>query len=148
MRANSLNLRTDTELFEAILLLGKLLGFSRSVATVFALLYSGDTPLSVEELVEHSGLSKSAVSLALRDLLQMGAIQEKMLLGERCRYYAGMPDMALVAIEIVMAKLQYPLSELHDRVGDLSGSHGRITQVRNLLSMIDGALHDIQQAET
>jgi len=132
------------ELFEALLMLGKMLGLSRSVATVFALLYSAETPLTVEELVEATSLSKSAVSLALRDLMQLGAVQERTFLGERSRRYSGQPDLTQVARDVILARLRYPLSELRDKLHQSPFNHSRMEQVRNLLDAVDHTLTKIQ----
>lgn len=132
------------ELFEAILMLGKMLGLSRSVATVFAVLYSRDDALSVEELVDLTGLSKSAVSLAVRDLIQMGVVHEKIIVGERCRRYAGLPDLACAATEMALARLKSPLSELRQRLDNAAGSSARWQQARALLATVDDTLAAIQ----
>jgi DNA-binding transcriptional regulator GbsR (MarR family) len=131
---------TKSEAFEAILIIGKLLGLSRSVATIFAILYSHDDSLSIEELVEISGLSKSAVSLALRDLAQLGAVQEKGVVGERSRRYGGQPNLAHVVTEIVVSRLKYPLSELRDKVDTSQEAHRRLHQVQFLLNTFDHTL--------
>lgn len=136
--------QVDPTLFEPLLMLGKVLGLSRSVATVFAIVYSWDAPLTVEEIVDRSGLSKSAVSLALRELLQQGAIQEKMVLGERSRHYIGMADLQQVATEMVMARLRLPLSELRDMVADANSTECRVVQMRALLQTVDSTLASIR----
>lgn len=130
----------ETPLFEGLLILGKMLGMSRSVAAVFALLHSGESRWTVEEIVEASGLSKSAVSLALRDLIQMGAAQEVMALGERSRYYTGHPDLVESATEIFMAKIGYSLSEFRAKIENASGPQARLNQAHALLARLDEAL--------
>src|SRR5262245_18271114 len=87
------NTPTSREVFETLLILGKIMGFNRSVAIVFATLYSHHQAYSIDDLVAETNLSKSAVSLALRDLLQLQAIYEKGILGERSRYYGGLPKL-------------------------------------------------------
>jgi len=134
----------EANLFDPLLFLGKMLGLSRSVALVFAVLYSQDTPMTVEELVESTGLSKSAVSLALRDLLQIGAAQERMMLGARSRHYSGQPDLEAVAKDIMLRKLKYPLTELRDKLEGAAGSPVRSEQVRALLESIESALIRIE----
>ncbi len=136
-----------TELFEALLKLGKLLGLSRSVATVFAVLYTAEDALSVEELVDASTLSKSAVSLALRELGQLGAVQERLVVGERCRRYTGQDDLSAAAVGIVLARVKAPLDELHDAFEALPDTSRRTQQAGSLLQLVENTLHCIQQTE-
>jgi DNA-binding transcriptional regulator GbsR (MarR family) len=127
-------LYTQQDLFELVLLVGRLLGLSRGTASVFATLYSEDSPLTIEEIVACCGLSKSAVSLVLRDLIQMGAVQEKYFPGERCRRYCGYPDLERVTKDIITEKLQVPLAALSEKLDILEGSHTRLDQVRGLVN--------------
>jgi DNA-binding transcriptional regulator GbsR (MarR family) len=131
---------TPTELFDTLLALGKILGLSRSVATVFAVLYSHEESLSIEDLVEQTGLSKSAVSLALRDLAQLGAVQERGIVGERSRRYAGQAHLGEVVTEIVLSRIKHPLSELRDKVNQNASAGARLHQVRNLLDTFETTL--------
>lgn len=134
------HITTKSDLFEAVLILGKLLGLSRSVATVFAILYSHDDAMTIEALVAASGLSKSAISLALRELDQLGAIQEKALVGERTRRYCGLPNLVTVTTEIALTRLKYPLSELRDKVDASEQTNRRLHQVQSLLNAFDHTL--------
>lgn len=124
--------------------MGKLLGMSRSVAIVFALLHSGESRWTVEVLVDASGLSKSAVSLALRDLMQMGAAQEAIAFGERTRYYSGHPDLVQSATDIFMAKIGHSLVEFREKIEQASGSNARLEQAQTLLARMTEALADIK----
>ena len=130
------------DLFEAVLLLGKMLGFSRSIAIAFATLYSHDNPLSIEDIAAASGLSKSAVSLALRDLAQMDAVHEVMNPGQRRRHYCGQPDLAKVSMDLVVSRMKFPLARLRDKLNDSPGT--RFDQVRNLLDTLEHTLEAIQ----
>jgi|GEM_PF-5111913 len=124
-------------LFDSVLMISKLLGFSRSVAIVFSTIYSHDVPLSVDDLVCESGLSKSAVSLALRELTHLNAIQEKSIRGERSRHYVGMPDLSSVVIALVMARLHLPMTELRASLDRLPNVTERSQQMWTLLSTLE-----------
>lgn len=130
----------ENNLYEGLLILGKMLGMSRSVAIIFALLHSCESRWTVDELVEASALSKSAVSLALRDLMQMGAAQEAIALGERSRYYTGHPDLVESVTEIFMAKIGYSLSEFRIKIETASGPRNRLDQAQALLERMEEAL--------
>ncbi|NJL92853.1 MAG: hypothetical protein HC915_03580 [Anaerolineae bacterium] len=135
---------TTTPFFEGLLTVGKLLGMSRSVATVFALLYSTDGAISVEAIGAETRLSRSAVSLAMRDLLQLGLAQEVGMLGERCRYYAGQPDLSQAVKQMVFARLEPTFSELRAKLSDPSAPTERLQQAHRLLHTLQLALQVIQ----
>jgi len=134
---------SNGQLIEALLVIGRMLGMSRSVAIVFAILYSHDKPCKVEEIASEGNLSRSAVSLALRELDQFGAIQEVAVLGERSRRYCGQPDLSRTVTAMLVNRLQNPLGELRSKLGDSSGSPVRLEQARSLLNTIDDVLATI-----
>lgn len=134
----------EENLFEALLVVGKFLGMSRSVAMVFAALYHQENASTVEELAAETNLSKSAVSLALRDLIQLGAAHEIAMVGERCLRYEGQPDLANTVKAMIADRIQNPLAELRARLEGSAGSPTRLEQARNLLNVIENALATIQ----
>lgn len=62
-------------------------GFPKGVGAIFAVLYLSPTPLSLDELVQHSGLTKGAVSTDVRALARMGLVHRSTRLGDRKDYY-------------------------------------------------------------
>lgn len=134
-------------LYEALLLVGKMLGMSRSVGMVFAILYTCEESLSVETIMQETRLSKSAVSLALRDLLRLGAVQEIGVLGERCRYYTGKPDLAWTVRQMMLTRLQPALHEFREKVAHSPVEDGRMAQAQALLATFDDMLMAINAEE-
>lgn len=140
-------IKASDGVFDAVLMVGRLLGLSRSVAAVFAALYSEDCPLTLDELADVTGLSKSAVSLALRDLIQLGVVQERLFAGVRARHYCGNLDLERAAKDIALEKMRVPLSALRDKLVVLDGSQARLNQARSLLESIESTLV-MMQAES
>ncbi len=62
-------------------------GFPKGVGALFAVLYTSSTPLSLDELVEQSGLTKGAVSTDMRALARLGLVHRRSKLGDRKDYY-------------------------------------------------------------
>lgn len=137
-------MQSEKNLFEGLLVLGKLLGMSRSVALVFALLHSGESRWTAEDIMDVTGLSKSAVSMALRDLIQMGTAQETIALGERSRYYTGHPDLVQSVTDIFMAKIGHSLVEFREKIEHASGPQVRLDQAQALLARMNDVLADIR----
>ena len=72
--------------------LGRLMefwGFKRHMGRVWAVVYLAEAPLTTSELADVLGLSASATSFALADLLKWGAVKKTWLPGERRDYYAA-----------------------------------------------------------
>ena len=134
----------EDNLFEALLGLGKLLGMNRSIASVFAVLYSHDAPCTIDEIATLGNLSKSAVSLALRDLTYMGIVQELGILGERCRHYCGQPHLAETVIDLIVARLSPAVLEVQARLDQVTEASPRRNQMQELVQAIDSALAHMQ----
>jgi DNA-binding transcriptional regulator GbsR (MarR family) len=67
-------------------------GFPKGMGAIFAVLYLSSTPLSLDELVEQSGLTKGAVSTNVRALARMGLVRPSTRLGDRKDYYEAETD--------------------------------------------------------
>ena len=67
-------------------------GYPKGVGAVFAVLYLASTPLSLDELVKQSGLTKGAVSTNVRSLARLGLVYRSSRLGDRKDYYVAETD--------------------------------------------------------
>ena len=67
-------------------------GYPKGVGAVFAVLYLASTPLSLDELVKQSSLTKGAVSTNVRSLARLGLVYRSSRLGDRKDYYVAETD--------------------------------------------------------
>jgi DNA-binding transcriptional regulator GbsR (MarR family) len=67
-------------------------GFPKGMGAIFAVLYLSPAPLSLDEIVEHTGLTKGAVSTEIRALARMGLVHRSTRLGDRKDYYEAETD--------------------------------------------------------
>jgi HTH-type transcriptional regulator, glycine betaine synthesis regulator len=67
-------------------------GYPKGVGAVFAVLYMSPNPLSLDEVVGQSGLTKGAVSTNVRSLARLGLVYRSSRLGDRKDYYAAETD--------------------------------------------------------
>jgi DNA-binding transcriptional regulator GbsR (MarR family) len=67
-------------------------GFPRGMGAIFAALYLSPTPLSLDEIVEQTGLTKGAISTEIRSLARMGLVHRSTKLGDRKDYYEAEAD--------------------------------------------------------
>ncbi len=80
-------------------------GFPKGVGAIFAVLYLSPRPLSLDTLVQRSGLTKGAVSTDVRALARMGLVHRSTKLGDRKDYYEAETDF-YKAIRSILAERQ------------------------------------------
>ena len=72
--------------------ISKFWGFPKGMGAIFAVLYLSPSPLSLDELVQQTGLTKGAISTNVRALARMGLVRASTKLGDRKDYYEAETD--------------------------------------------------------
>jgi DNA-binding transcriptional regulator GbsR (MarR family) len=67
-------------------------GFPKGMGAIFAVLYISSSPLSLDEIVEQTGLTKGAISTEIRALARMGLVRRSSKLADRKDYYEAETD--------------------------------------------------------
>ena len=67
-------------------------GFPKGMGSIFAVLYLSPSPLSLDEIVEQTGLTKGAVSTEVRALARLGLVHRSSKLADRKDYYESETD--------------------------------------------------------
>jgi DNA-binding transcriptional ArsR family regulator len=116
-------------------------GASFTLGRVFALLLISDEPISLDDLAEQLQVSKSAVSVATRDLERVGIARRLSRPGSRRVLYEAGDDM-LPIFEAQFTRIHQSLAILH--AADAWVSRGRAS--RRLREM--EALHEFWLAES
>jgi DNA-binding transcriptional regulator GbsR (MarR family) len=80
------------ELVEGLSGISAFWGFPKGMGAIFAMLYLSPNPLSLDELVAQTGLTKGAISTNTRALSRMGLIRPVTRLGDRKDYYEAETD--------------------------------------------------------
>jgi DNA-binding transcriptional regulator GbsR (MarR family) len=80
-------------------------GFPKGMGAIFAALYLSPTPLSLDEIVEETGLTKGAISTEIRALARMGLVHRSSRLGDRKDYYEAEADF-YAAIRSILKERQ------------------------------------------
>jgi DNA-binding transcriptional regulator GbsR (MarR family) len=111
-------------------------GFPKGVGAIFAVLYLSPTPLSLDELVERSGLTKGAVSTNVRALARMGLVQPSSRLGDRKDYYIAETDF-YKAIRSILGERQNrefsnAVQSVHETLERLHTSKGSLDEQERL----------------
>lgn len=80
-------------------------GFPKGMGAIFAVLYLSPTPLSLDEIVRETGLTKGAISTEIRALARMGLVHRSSRLGDRKDYYEAESDF-YAAIRSILQERQ------------------------------------------
>jgi DNA-binding transcriptional regulator GbsR (MarR family) len=80
-------------------------GFPKGMGAIFAVLYLSPTPLSLDEIVQETGLTKGAISTEIRALARMGLVHRSTKLGDRKDYYEAESDF-YAAIKSILKERQ------------------------------------------
>jgi DNA-binding transcriptional regulator GbsR (MarR family) len=80
-------------------------GFPKGMGAIFAVLYISPTPLSLDEIVSETGLTKGAISTEIRALARMGLVHRSSKLGDRKDYYTAESDF-YAAIRSILQERQ------------------------------------------
>ena len=67
-------------------------GFPKGMGAIFAVLYVSPNPLSLDEIVQQTGLTKGAISTEVRTLARMGLVHRSSKLADRKDYYEAESD--------------------------------------------------------
>lgn len=67
-------------------------GFPKGMGAIFAVLYTSSEALSLDTLVEETGLTKGAISTNVRALARLGLVRRSTRLGDRKDYYEAETD--------------------------------------------------------
>ena len=80
-------------------------GFPKGMGAIFAVLYLSPTALSLDEIVQETGLTKGAISTEIRALARMGLVHLSTRLGDRKDYYSAETDF-YAAIRSILKERQ------------------------------------------
>jgi DNA-binding transcriptional regulator GbsR (MarR family) len=80
-------------------------GFPKGMGAIFAVLYLSPAPLSLDEIVHETGLTKGAISTEIRALARMGLVHRSSKLGDRKDYYEAETDF-YAAIRSILKERQ------------------------------------------
>jgi DNA-binding transcriptional regulator GbsR (MarR family) len=75
------------------------------MGAIFAVLYLSPTALSLDEIVQETGLTKGAISTEIRGLARMGLVHRCTRLGDRKDYYEAETDF-YAAIRSILKERQ------------------------------------------
>lgn len=126
-------------------------GLPKGMGAIFGVLYLSPAPLSLDELVSQTGLTKGAISANVRGLTRMGLIRPITRLGDRKDYYEAEVDFyrAIRAIlkERQSGEFDRAVSSVTETLQKLEGGQGEFSpEERAFLIERVSALHQFFQS--
>ena len=98
---------TSAELafIESWMQLADSLGLPKSLAQMYALIFSSKQPVSAQDCVDALKISRSSAGQGLKSLREMGAIRPALELGARREAFAIEPDLGVLIRSVVRNKI-------------------------------------------
>lgn len=136
--------------------MGVLWGINRSMARIHAFLLTSEEPMDLDTMAESLKISRGNASMSLKELRSWGVIQRVHLPGERRDYYVAEYDAMKMFFEIVSERkrrefdpalhaLRLLLAEANTE--KYKKTHGRLTDIENLMTTVDRILNKCLENE-
>jgi DNA-binding transcriptional regulator GbsR (MarR family) len=136
--------------------MGSRWGINRTVGQIYALLFISSEPLNAEIITDALGVSRSNVSMGLKELQSWNLVRLKHLPGDRRDYFTTPDDLweivrTLVAerkkreIDPTLTKLR--ALELQGPAGD-DYAEARIAELREMIEMMTSFYAEMEKLET
>jgi DNA-binding transcriptional regulator GbsR (MarR family) len=130
-------------------------GVNRTVGQIYALLYLSDRPLNAEEIVEALGVSRSNVSMGLKELDSWRLVRKRHLPADRRDHFETPDDvweiLRILAEERRKREVDPTLSLLRDVLMETPASpqerhaQGRMREMHDLIELLTGWADDVQR---
>jgi DNA-binding transcriptional regulator GbsR (MarR family) len=134
-------------------------GFPKGMGAIFAVLYLSPAPLSLDEIVQQTNLTKGAVSTQVRTLARMGLVHRSSKLGDRKDYYEAESDFyksirsilkerqnnefdqAIRSVSVTLEKLDG--GSVAGDVAEVNFIHERVQGLQEFFDAIDSLTHAV-----
>lgn len=135
--------------------MGSRWGINRTVGQIYALLYVADTPLPADEITELLGVSRSNVSMGLKELQSWKLVHLEHILGDRREYFSTPDDIWQIIRTLAEQRRQREidptLSLLRDLIVTPTTSErdkrvqARLREMHDLIELLTRWADDIQK---
>ena len=132
-------------------------GINRTVGQIYALLFVSDRALNAEEITEALGVSRSNVSMGVKELEAWRLVRKRHLPGDRRDYFQAPDDIwqivRTLAEERRKREVDPTLSMLRDVLMETPGSaeerhaQTRMREMHDLIELLVGWADDVQRLD-
>jgi DNA-binding transcriptional regulator GbsR (MarR family) len=138
--------------------MGSRWGISRTVGQIYALLFVAPESLNADEIVEALGLSRSNVSMGLKELQSWGLVRLQHKPNDRRDYFTTPDDLWLIVRTLVEERKKREIDPTLSLLRDLlmenptapNDAHvqARLQELHNLIELLGGWYDDMKKLET
>jgi DNA-binding transcriptional regulator GbsR (MarR family) len=131
--------------------MGSRWGINRTVGQIYALLYLSKAPLNAEDIVERLGVSRSNVSMGLKELQAWNLVRLQHKPGDRRDYFATPDDIWQIVrkreIDPTMTLLREVLMQ-EPASPEERHAQERMREMHDLFELLTGWYADVQRLDT
>jgi DNA-binding transcriptional regulator GbsR (MarR family) len=138
--------------------MGSRWGINRTVGQIYALLYLSDRPLPADEITEMLGVSRSNVSMGLKELQSWNLVRLQHIPGDRRDYFSTPEDIWQIVRTLAEQRrrreVDPTLSVLRDLIVSQPSSDSdrraqvRLREMHDLIELLTHWADDIQKLDT
>ncbi len=138
--------------------MGSRWGINRTVGQIYAVLFIAERPLCADDIVERLGLSRSNVSMGLKELHGWNLLRPRAVQGDRREFFTTPDDVYAIvrtlADERKKREVDPTLSMLRELLMQSPATpeerhaQGRLKEMHELIELLTGWYADVQKLET
>jgi len=138
--------------------MGSRWGINRTVGQIYALLYLTDTPLNADDITELLSVSRSNVSMSLKELQSWNLVRLKYFPGDRREYFSTPEDIWQIVRTLAEQRrrreVDPTLSVLRDLIVTEPSNESdqraqtRLREMHDLIELLTGWADEVQKLKT
>lgn len=137
--------------------MGSRWGINRTVGQIYAVLFLSDKPMCAEEIVDALGVSRSNVSMGLKELQGWNLVRLSHVPGDRRDWFATPDDLWLIVRTLVEERKKREIDPTLTKLRELEmqtpapedrAAHARMAELRELIELLTGFHDDMARIET
>lgn len=138
--------------------MGSRWGINRTVGQIYAVLFISQKPLCADEIVERLGISRSNVSMGLKELQSWNLLRQRPVAGDRREFFSTPDDIYVIVRTLIEERkkreIDPTLSMLRELIMQSPDSEAerhaqaRMREMHELIELMTSWYADVQRLET
>ncbi len=138
--------------------MGSRWGINRTVGQIYAVLFIAEHPLCADDIVERLGVSRSNVSMGLKELQSWNLVRHRQVQGDRREFFSTPDDIYAIVRTLVEERkkreIDPTLSMLRELLMQAPGTpeerhaQARLRDMHELIELLTNWYADVQKLET
>jgi DNA-binding transcriptional regulator GbsR (MarR family) len=138
--------------------MGSRWGINRTVGQIYAILFISEKPLCADDIVEKLGVSRSNVSMGLKELQNWNLLRQRPIQGDRREFFTTPDDIYAIVRTLVderkKREIDPTLTVLRELLMQTPGTpdeqhaQARLKEMHELIELLTNWYADVQKLET